>query len=380
MIRSIVREISILPNVTGTERTIAVREKLQTLSEPPPGSYVIGSQLPNSMSLEDILTAFSLELPALIPPEMRTAYEKYLGSEEINWSLALGPRGLAREVKRFREGAIDVVEEAESTGYTETLIKGRRIFDLLTPIRVDTVKVRSLVEAGEPLDSFLPIKFNECEKIRYTHGTKTGRLRVDSGPKVLTVSKQHRRVLTSRYPGGKIVSIDFISLEPRLALFTVGKSVRGDVYDEISRVSGEPRAKTKIATLSFLYGAGASDGVSEKLRRHVREYFNVRELHKRIEESSGRNGYGRPLDVDEDRLLIPHWVQSTAVDVCLLAFSELAERLSGIADPLFLVHDAMFLDVPAENTERLSEIISEGVMVSPYGLFPLSLNGLESHE
>jgi hypothetical protein len=375
-----VREISILPNVTGTGRTIAVRQKLQTLAAPPVGSYLIGSTLPTSMSLEDILTAFSLEVPALIPAEMRLAYEKYLGSDEIDWSLALGPRGLAREVKRFREEVIDVVDEAESTGYAETLIRGRRIFDLLTPVRVDSVKVRSLVEAGEPLDSFLPLKSSECERIRYTHGTKTGRLRVESGPKVLTMPKQHRKVLTSKYPGGKIVSVDFISLEPRLALFTVGKSARGDVYDEISRVSGEPRAKTKIATLSFLYGAGASDGVSEKLRRHVRDFFNVRELHKRIEGSGGRNGYGRPLEVDEERLLIPHWVQSTAVDVCLLAFSDLAERLSGIADPLFLVHDAMFLDVPAENTERLSEIISEGVMVSPYGLFPLSLNGLESHE
>lgn len=362
------------------DRVISVREKLQTLVEPPVGSYLVGCVPPNSMSLEDIFTAFSLEVPHLIQPEVRSVYEKYTGGSEIDWSLALGSRGLAREVKRFREEVTSAVERAESTGYTETLIRGRRVFDLLTPIRVDKTKVLSLVDAGEPLDSFLPVKFNECERIRYTHGTKTGRLRVESGPKVLIMSKQHRKVLISKYPGGKIVSVDFVSLEPRLALFTVGKSTRGDVYDEISQGSGEPRSKTKIATLSFLYGAGASDGVSEKLRRHVREYFNVRELHRRIEECGGENGYGRPLEVEEDRLLVPHWVQSTAVDVCLLAFSDLAEKLSGIADPLFLVHDAMFLDVPAENTERLSEIISAGVIVSPYGLFPLSLNGLESHE
>lgn len=176
------------------------------------------------------------------------------------------------------------------------------------------------------------------------------------------------------------MSVDFVSLEPRLALFAVGRSPKGDVYEEISRVSGEPRSRTKIATLSFLYGAAGRDGVSDRLRQHVREYFNVRELHRKIEDCGGKNGYGRPLHVDEERLLIPHWVQSTAVDVCLIAFSELAERLLGIADPLFLVHDAMFLDVPVENTGVLSKIIEEGVMVSPYGNFSLSLKDSESHE
>jgi len=365
--------------VTGTGRLISLREKLQTVSSVPSGSYLVGHTY-SSMSIEDISTAFSKQIPELIPPEMRSVYEKYLGSEEIDWSLALGNRGLARELKRYREEIIEVIEDLEDSEYLETLIKGRRVFDMLTPIRVDATKVRSLIEAGEPLESFTPIRFNECERVRYTHGTKTGRLRVESGPKVLTMSKQHRKVITSRYPDGKVVSVDFVSLEPRLALYAVGKKPKGDVYDEISKESGEARAKTKIATLSFLYGAGASDGVSEKLRRHVREYFNVRELHRRIEECGGKNGYGRPLHVEEERLLVPHWVQSTAVDVCLLAFSSLAEKLSGVADPLFLVHDAMFLDVPADNIQKLSEIAGEGLMVSPYGHFPLSLNGLESHE
>lgn len=346
------------------------------MKDPAPGSYFIGSSCPAATSLEDLVTAFSLELPSLISSELRAAYSKYLGSDEIDWSLALGVRGLAAELKRFRGEIIEVVEEMESTGYSETLIRGRSIFEELQPIRVDPVRVRSLVESGEPLESFIPTSGNECERIRYTHGTKTGRLRVESGPRVLTMSKQHRKVLTSRYPNGKIVSVDFVSLEPRLALFAVGKKSTGDVYDEISRLSGESRAKTKIATLSFLYGAAATDGVGDKLKRYVREFFKVGELHRRIEECGGKNGYGRPLHVDEDRLLIPHWVQSTAVDVCLLGFTGLSEALGGIADPLFLVHDAMFLDVPAENMERLSGIISEGVMVSPYGRFPLSLNEL----
>jgi len=375
-----VREITLLPQVTGSGKTISIRERLQTLKSPPEGSYLVGSTSPASTSLEDLVTGFSLELPQLVSKEMRAAYEKYLGSNEIDWNLALGARGLAAELKRYRSDVLEIVEEMESTGYAEVLIRGRRIFENLQPIRVDPVRVRSLVDSGEPLESFIPPSGNECERVRYTHGTKTGRLRVESGPRVLTMSKQHRNVLTSRYPGGKILSIDFVSLEPRLALFAVGKKSAGDVYDEMSRLSGESRAKTKIATLSFLYGAAATDGVGDRLKRHVRDFFNVNELRRKIEDCQGRNGYGRPLQVEEERLLIPHWVQSTAVDVCLLGFSDLAQRLSGFADPLFLVHDAMFIDVPSENTGIISEIASEGIKVSPYGRFPVSLNGLEFTE
>jgi len=374
------REITISGEMIGIDRFVTVRNRLATSKSHDEASYAIGFPNIKSTSLEDIFTAFDKKVPDVIPPERVRMYQEYLGSKEVNWSLALGNQGLASELRRFRSEVLPLIEDIEGTGYVETLIKGRGIFERLEPIRVDTVKVRSLIEAGEPLDSFLPAAGSECDSIRYTHGTKTGRLRVDSGPRVLTLSKQHRRILASKYPGGKIMSVDFISLEPRLALHAVGKKSAGDVYEDISRQSGEPRSKTKIATLSFLYGAAASDGVGDKLKRYVREFFNVKELVRRIEECGERNGYGRPLHVDEERLLIPHWVQSTAVDVCLLGFTSLAESLAGIADPLFLVHDAMFLDVPAENIEKLSGIISEGVMVSPYGRFPLSLNGPESHE
>jgi len=168
--------------------------------------------------------------------------------------------------------------------------------------------------------------------------------------------------------------VDFVSIEPRLALHAVGKTSPGDIYEDISKISSESRAKTKIATLSLLYGAASSDLVSDKLRRHVRDYFSVTELMKKIESHNGKNGYGRPLHIEEERLAIPHWVQSTAVDVCLLGFSELAQKLSGIADPLFMIHDALYLDVPESNTQRLSEILQGGIMVSPYGKFQVSLN------
>lgn len=371
------REITLHPSLTGTSRFISVRERVRAREEPPPDSYAVGSPSTVALGLEDILTAFGGELPPLIDPAYLAAYSTWLGSGDIDWSLALGPRGLAAAVDRWRRKVIPIVEEAEETGYVETLVRGRRILESLQPIRVNETRVRSLIDGGAPLSSFLPARGSTAPPVRYDHSTKTGRLKVIDGPRVLTLSKEHRSIVTSRYPGGRILSVDFVSLEPRLALYAVGRPAEGDVYEEMARKMGESRARTKIATLSFLYGAASSEGVSVDVRTKVREHFRVERLREAILACKGRNAYGRPLHIEDERHLIPHWVQSSAVDVCLLGFSSLAERLGPLADPLFLVHDALFLDVPPGNIQRVSEITAEGVNVSPFGHFPFSLNGLE---
>jgi len=373
------REITLFPHLTGTSRYISIRQRLQTTHAPPEGSYLLGASGVKAHSLEDLVSAFGVELPPLIPPAQKAAYTTWLGHQEVDWSQALTPKGLAGVIKAFRGSLLPQVEEMEKSGYMEPLINGRSILESLQPIHVDTFKLRSLIDAGEPLDSFLPALGNVCNPIHYKHDTKTGRLRVEAGPKVLGMNKKHRGIIRSKYPGGKICTIDFISLEPRLALLAVGQKPEGDVYEEISKTSGFSRAKAKIATLSFLYGAGASGGVEEKLRKHIKEYFRVQQLQE-IVAPGNKNGYGRPIDPEEERLMIPHWVQSTAVDVCLQGFSTLMKNLQKIVDPLFLVHDALFVDVPAANTRELSGIIAEGVMVPPFGKFSLSLNGLDEAE
>ena len=61
----------------------------------------------------------------------------------------------------------------------------------------------------------------------------TGRMTITSGPNILTLKRGHRKILRSRYPGGKIVEIDIRAAEPRVVLALVGKKVEGDVYTEI---------------------------------------------------------------------------------------------------------------------------------------------------
>ena len=371
------REITLHPSLTGTGRFISVRERVKSHSALPLESYTAGFGIATAASLEDIFTAFDKTLPPLIDEAYVNAYTTWLGSQDIDWSLALGAKGLAAAIGSWRRKTVPLVEEIEETGYVETLVKGRRILEALQGIRVNETRVRSLIDSGLPLSSFLPSYGSECATVRYDHSTKTGRLKVVDGPRVLTLSKEHRDVIVSRYPGGRVLSIDFVSLEPRLALYAVGRPAEKDVYEEMTRKMGESRARMKIATLSFLYGAASSEGVSVDVRTKVREHFKVDKLKEAILACKGHNAYGRPLNIEDERHLIPYWVQSSAVDVCLLGFSDLADKLGTFADPLFLVHDALFLDVPPGNIQKVSEIIAEGVNVSPFGHFPISLNGLE---
>lgn len=373
------REISLLPDFTGTNGCITLRNTLRVSSKPPLDSYLVGSHEIKATSLEDIAEAFDVELPQLISPEFQAIYKTFLCGEKVDWSKALGSRKFAQTVKTYRENIIPLVEKIEETGYVETLIKGREIFENLQPIKVNKVKVRSLIEAGEHLESFLPTNEEYCKPVVYSHGSRTGRLTVKSGPRVLTLPKEHRGILRSRYPGGKIHIIDFACLEPRLALYAVGKTAELDIYGEIAKMTGESRALTKIAILSFIYGAASNDSNSQ-LKRFVRRHFCINELQRLIIDDNGKNGFGRPLHVEEERLLIPHWVQSTAVDVCLLGFSNLVKEISHLIDPLFMVHDALFIDAPPENLRLISGIISNGLMVSPYGHFPVSLKSIDESE
>jgi hypothetical protein len=367
------REISIHPSITGIERFISLRERVKTVVKPDPDSYIVGGQEVLSTSLEDILSAFDLKLPQLIDDPYVLAYTKWLGSSEVDWSKALGTKNFVAALAKYKREIVELVESIEETGYADTLIKGRKILELLQGVHVNEKRVRTLIEEGHPMQSFLPQFGKECAKVKYTHSSKTGRLKVVDGPRVLTVAKQNRDVIVSRYPGGKILSADFTCLEPRVALLAIGKKPEADVYEEMSRKMDQSRAKAKLATLSFLYGAGASGSIDAKAKEQVKEHFQVNKLREIILSNNGANAFGRPLHVEDERNLISHWVQSTAVDICLLGFSELATKLKDYADPLFMIHDDVFFDVPSENLQLVSDVMSKGVNVSPFGHFPVSL-------
>lgn len=300
------------------------------------------------------------------------------------WSLIL-PRD---EYRRFTERLVNSIKEnivGINPEYCEgTWNEAGGILRALQPSRIKRDRVEKIIgdhgTLNKALQSLLPIKGDILQGVQYNRfGTRTGRLVVQSGPEILTLKKEYRDAFVSQHPGGEILSLDFSSLEARVLLYSSGGDCEDpDLYGKIARDSFGDESKRKIvkgAVLAELYGAsrtslsaalGVDSGELELFLQRVKKIFKTRELLAALRaeySSKGHilNAYGRriPIDNPADHILINSFAQSTGVDVSLLGFGSLTERLRRVSvDPLFVLHDALIVDCPAESLGDIKLITS----------------------
>jgi len=264
------------------------------------------------------------------------------------------------------------------------------VFNNLKQVRVNKRELKRLIDAKEgnvhALLSFVPTEGNLARPVVYDRlSTSTGRLNVKSGPQVLTLKREHRKqVIESVYgDDGEITCIDFNALEPRVLLYEAGQKCEGDLYIALARALKDDanvsctRNQSKGACICEMYGAG-TDVLRDALQcreeqideasRAVKRFFGSRNVAKRVKQEFVRDGYvtsrfGRRITVDEpkDHVILNHFVQSTGVDVSLLAFSDITDKLKVSAPrvrPLFMVHYALFLDAPKEDVSKIDELLT----------------------
>ena len=207
------------------------------------------------------------------------------------------------------------------------------------------------------------------------------------------IIQKYRNIITSRYKGGKIIQVDFTSLEPRVARLATGLSVENDVYMQLSRElfgSSLTREEVKIAVLCALYGVSRrrlssmlGDGFNaNSIIKEIRGFFGIPELVKELKNQmlvnhKITNHFGRIIEPDktESNILINHFVQSTSVDAAILGFHSLMSKLSDKeVVPLFIIHDALVLDVSPESLQGLYEVIKNGISVPTMGNFPVEMS------
>jgi hypothetical protein len=126
-------------------------------------------------------------------------------------------------------------------------------------------------------------------------------------------------------------------------------------------------------------------GLSHNARsvtRKVKDYFGAEELGRRLafEMSTGplHNYYGRPLlDTkrgEKESLLVSHYVQSSCVDTALLGFTSLCEKIKSLgARPIYVIHDAVLIDVPKDSIDSFMSICADGIDLE-VGHFELGVN------
>lgn len=322
---------------------------------------------------------------------------------------------LAKYIRTIKDELLKVDERKEGFNYYHNVYKKHDIlFEAMQPAKIHQQSFLKAITSPEStnrdiLNGFAPDEaYNGYTKapVRYLrNNTHTGRLKVaDGSSNILTISKELRNQILqeSRFGAGNgnIYYLDFKSLEPRVLLSLLSSlsyvsnpplllsPTEDDIYTSIIEklgINGITRRTIKLAILMTMYGAG-KDAIMEKLREQekienkkiaeqissfvleafgidvIKEHYCKPDINNRI-----YNYYGRPLLVDgvEEYKYINYIVQSTAVDVALFGFRNIILKLleTNTIDkivPIFILHDALILDVHKDYEFILKKLASHG--------------------
>lgn len=349
----------------------------------------------------DTLFRLVNHVPAEPPESQLAAFRSILtGSIQtpVPWMYALPQTTFRIFFKKLVQETLDIFPTLPFDYYTTAWQAGSRVLSRLRPAKIHVDEYRRLTSeqltSAPVLESFCPKRSGFAHDVVYDRfGTRTGRLVVERGPNILHLKRDHRSVITSSFPEGSICSLDFRALEPRIVLAENGLySSAPDLYEEIANrlLSGTvTRDIAKVSVISELYGVSRStlrtklkisDKKLDAFIDTIRSHFGIERLRARLKKDvcdlgKIRNKFGRPLPTasGQDNLLINTYAQSSGVDVALLGFDKILQDLgdSGIR-PLFVLHDALILDV---SPERMNDVKNINSVQVPYydSAFPIKL-------
>lgn len=354
-----------------------------------------------SKCLDTLLRLTQRDLPSV--PERYVVAMRHLvtGSQVIPWQTVLPQDQFKEFFKNLVQETTDAFSGLPFDYYDIAWSAGSRVLGSLRPACIDTNFFNSAIQEnpGSPgLESFRPKRSGYAHPVTYDRfATRTGRLTVIEGPNILILKKDLRRIIKSSFDGGSIVYLDFRALEARIVLAEAGRSSSADdIYQDISNVQFKgilPRDVVKVAVLAELYGIsrgalktklGVSDQKLDSFISVIKDYFKVEDLRSRLRRQVALDGkmfnrFGRPLRVPEsqDNLLVNTYAQSSGVDVSLIGFDNLLARLGseGIR-PLFVLHDAIVLDV---RPDRLEDVLNvRHLQIATYDqIFPVKADKID---
>jgi hypothetical protein len=340
---------------------------------------------------------------SLLPDEKYLKMMSSLESDLIQfpWQRIMSSSAHRDFVKKIVNLAAEAYKKVSMNYYEGTWVPCNKPLNSLNRAKIDKTRLKNALSdnAQNPhvIKSFQPnIGSDYADDVTYNRfGTLTGRLTVTKGPQILTLKRDCRDIIVSESEDSTIMSIDFSALEPRILLYESGKDcLDEDLYRSISSEINRPRSDVKSVIISELYGSSKrllGDKLKlegdelDKFISYVKQYFNTKPLLERLKKQVYElgyieNHYGRRIKIDDpvEHILINYYTQSTGVDVSLLGFGKIIDILKKQSDkikPLYLLHDALILDVPNSQIDDLKQIKS--VTVSGYTqAFPLKIEPL----
>lgn len=392
-------DIFIHKNVLGFQQHLVINGfgKINRINEIPDDQLLVFGD----PELQEIAKVHNRTLPSFpSEPHLKAlqAVSKGIEPLDIPWHLTMPSGVFKKEVMRLAEELQRTFQGINLDYYRNHY---RKTLSFLEKMQIAKIDPRAwMVHKNNPelvtphvLNSFKPDSNWFTSKVTYSKSdTKTGRLKVIKGPNILHLPKEHRNILCSRFGSeGKIMQLDFRALEPRVVLFSslsgnppllgygsVGEDIYQDVLNSLE-ITNIHRDKVKDVILSQLYGAGyekilsSLEGVQdpEGFIAAVNDFFGLEQIRERLFQEYEANNrefilsfYGRMLNTREAKpyMLLNYFTQSTAVEVALYGFRNIVRILNGNNQiiPLFVLHDALVLDVHNSCLDFLSQLAHEG--------------------
>jgi hypothetical protein len=370
--------IGIDRTLTGLDKHLFIDGgKTSLLDERPVSSDWVGLEQDHA-DLGCVLTLLELEGRTLdtTAPARFDKVSELLGKRDP-WALVHPSRRLWWGIDKLKEASA-LVDSGDRSYHRDVFVPSTEIFKRLTPWRVNP----SIVDTDDPMAASCWFEDGWAAPPTYNRfGTRTGRLTVVGGPRVLTVRQATRERFVAVDVDHLMVSFDFSSLEARVALGLAGKEVPVDVdpYVAIAKLMKvDDRDAAKSATFAALYSDPTDASQRDPRVSTVRRIFKLGEAFARLKRSMDtgvavRNLYGRVIPEATEATLYNNYVQSTGCDVTLLGFCQLERGLSLLGvKPHFLLHDALFASVPVKCLKEAACLASLGVNVPNFKLpFPI---------
>jgi len=392
--------IALHKSMLGTSRHImSAPEGFVLVDDIPPEVWTVGDPSAH-LRVEDLSALFDEPLPLVADMAHVTSLKSLNLADEdvVPWHFVLSRDNFTDRVSRLLASADELRQRILRSGYSSLLLQHKSFLSSLSPIAVDVDRLAAHLVAAEGnpsrlscLRSFEPDSAGFAPTIVYTQdATVTGRLTVQAGPKILTLPADARDIIRSRYDGGCVYSVDFVSLEPRvIKSITSPDSAPLDIYTHVQNLIGDstlPRGDVKKLIISCIYGASrarlremAGSANVSRVSSVIGDYFGLEDLGRRLQECHDEFGhivnfFGRPINDDksDNRTWLSHYAQSTSVDLALDAFFTLSQQLqASMSLPVAIIHDAILFDVPP-GADALFKSVTDQLLPTRLGPFPVS--------
>lgn len=393
-------------SVLGSDRNLLIdKDSFSWVSEVPKNCWILGDESAVK-SLDAVFRAIGKPVDTSPGENWAMLWSQITdGSSYPMWSKMIPDKQYRKYVSSVVDDTRMLLDSIHDTYFSSEFLVCRELILSLCQAKINEIRFYNILSETKngklkSITSFRPDSAGLSDIPVYDQSSSaTGRLTIKKGPNILTLNRDYRDIIISRYEKGQILNIDFVSLEPRI-LYGINKGEPpNDIYNTISKdlFDGEVDRKViKAATIGTIYGLssrkfsltiGEDDIVkASEILRGVRSFFNLGKLSSRLvvenrETGSISNFYGRPLvpgASSTSNILVSHYVQSTGVDVSMMGFNSLVERFRSESIefcPIFLIHDAILIDAHPKHISKIKSIVKEGLEIPGFDFkFPIDIS------